>query len=202
MDDISIELQDEVAPAEAVGVAHRVPPRHPELARPSDDGPFGRRYGGDNPAQDRHRAPVVLPLREHVVDGRQHLRALQGGLRCQPLRPPDELGALLGAVPQHVVDDDERPEGVEGGVRAGRDCDEDRGLLRAGVLLVEVEVEVRHLLWGCSVVMALCGGNSGREGEGKKKEKKKHEGRGGGGGGGHGEARGALGQEADGGMGW
>ncbi|URE23877.1 hypothetical protein MUK42_32820 [Musa troglodytarum] len=186
MDDVSIELQHEVAGGPDVDVAHRVPPRHPELAGPSDDAPLGARDVGDEPAQDRQRAPVVLPRLEHEVDDHQQISALLGGLRRQPLRLPDELRARLGAIPQRVVQHDDRPEGVEGGVRAGRDCDEDCGRVRAGESPVEEEVQVGHLLSGCGVFMAGCGGNCGREGEGKEEEeKKKHEG---GVGVGHGEA--------------
>ncbi|RRT79700.1 hypothetical protein B296_00012199 [Ensete ventricosum] len=198
MNDISIEFHEEVSPSPADDLADRVSSRHPELGRPSDDGPLDRRSAGDGPAQDRHRAPVVLPLREHEVYGRQQRRAIQGGLGGEPLCPPDQLGVPLWTFPEHVVDHDERPEGVDGGVLARWDCDDESGRVRAGVHLVEVEVQVGHLLFTCIVFMAGCSGNRSIEGEGKKKKKKgQDEGRGIG----HGEACVAGSQAVDGGQG-
>ncbi|CAL9086958.1 unnamed protein product, partial [Musa acuminata var. zebrina] len=173
MSDIGIELHEEVAVLRTDDSSLGVPPGHPELARPSDDAALDRRLTQLGPAQDRQRAPVELPLREHEVESREQRRALLGGLRHQPLRPPDELRARLRAFPQHVVDDDERAEGGERGVGARRDCDDHRGHVCAGVYLVKVEMQVGHLLFRCSVFIAGCRGYDAKEDEGEKKKQGK-----------------------------
>ncbi|KAK3437921.1 hypothetical protein EUGRSUZ_C02556 [Eucalyptus grandis] len=148
MEDINIVIYDGV-PGLAV---HRVrlclcvPAGEPEEPAPADDGHLPHTGEHRVPAEHAQRAPVVLPLSEHVVLHHEQPNVVLRRQRVDTLGPPDLLGAHLGAFGQWVIDHDHGPEPC--GRRVGHLglSDAHGGRVAPAHDVVEVEVEVAQLL--------------------------------------------------------
>ncbi|KAF8035583.1 hypothetical protein BT93_C1574 [Corymbia citriodora subsp. variegata] len=148
MEDINIVLHDGVPglAVERVRLCPCVPAGEPKGPAPADDRHLPHAGGHRVPAEHAQRAPVVLPLAEHVVLHHEQAEFVLRRQRVDPLGPPHLLGAHLGAFGQRVVDHDHGAE--PRGRRVGHLGLGDAHGGRVGPAhdVVEEEVEVAQLL--------------------------------------------------------
>jgi hypothetical protein len=147
--DVDVVLDGGVAGAdvEPVRAQQRVAAGEAEGARAADDGELAHGVERAVPAEQRQRAAVVGPRREHQVHGLQEAEPGLVGPHVQPLGAADGGGALLGPLRQRVVHHVHHPEHGHRRRRRGRRRlhHAHRRRRLAAHRVVEVELEVRRV---------------------------------------------------------